>query len=150
MPCRAVPCSTVLYCTVLLSPQRDHFLYISRVTQIQSNGKDLNSPFWKDLEPSILPLHRAVSGMHFHSSEKLLIAAIDALVSLGANPGAVDRMGNSALHKAISVCTSRYDDIFIDAVDRFVLCTVLYCTVLYCTVLYSAAYCCSTYYCTIK
>jgi ankyrin repeat protein len=55
----------------------------------------------------VLPLHRAISGLHFHGSEKLLVATIEALVQLGVDVAAVDHAGNSALHKAIQVCTSK-------------------------------------------
>ena len=55
---------------------------------------------------SILPLHRAVSGLHFHGNEKLLISTIETLVQYGADVLESDDMGNTVLHKAILVCTS--------------------------------------------
>jgi hypothetical protein len=74
---------------------------------VRSKGEDLQSEFWYDLSRSILPLHRAISGLHFHGSEKLLVATIEVLVQLGAEVNAVDHAGNSALHKAILLCTSK-------------------------------------------
>ena len=74
---------------------------------VRSKGEDLRSEFWRELSRSVFPLHRAVSGLHFHGSEKLLVAAIETLAQLGADVNAVDHAGNSVLHKAIQVCTSK-------------------------------------------
>lgn len=74
---------------------------------VRSKGDDLRSEFWHDLAKSVLPLHRAISGLHFHGSEKLLIATLEVLVQLGADTHAVDHAGNGVLHKAIQVCTSK-------------------------------------------
>jgi hypothetical protein len=74
---------------------------------VRSKGDDLRSEFWSDLAKSVLPIHRAISGLHFHGSEKLLIATIEVLVQLGAEINAIDHAGNSVLHKAIQVCTSK-------------------------------------------
>jgi ankyrin repeat protein len=74
---------------------------------VRSKGEDLNSAFWKELARSVLPLHRAVSGLHFHGSERLLVATIEALTQLGADVNATDQAGNTVLHKAIQVCTSK-------------------------------------------
>ena len=74
---------------------------------VRSKGEDLTSDFWKDLAKSVLPLHRAVSGLHFHGSEKLLVSTIETLTQLGADVNATDHAGNSVLHKAIQVCTSK-------------------------------------------
>jgi hypothetical protein len=76
-------------------------------TVVRSKGDDLQSEFWKDLTRSILPLHRAISGLHFHGSEKLLIATIEVLLQLGADINAVDHAGNGVLHKSIQICTSK-------------------------------------------
>lgn len=76
-------------------------------TVVRSKGDDLRSEFWKDLCRSTLPLHRAVSGLHFHGSERLLVATIETLTQLGADVNATDNAGNSVLHKALSVCTSK-------------------------------------------
>lgn len=74
---------------------------------VRAKGDDLRSDYWRDLAKTILPLHRAVSGLHFHGSEKLLVSAIDTLAQLKADVNAVDHAGNSVLHKAIQVCTSK-------------------------------------------
>lgn len=74
---------------------------------VRAKGEDLTSEFWRDLSKSVLPLHRAVSGLHFHGSEKLLVSTIETLAQLGADVNATDHAGNSVLHKAIQVCTSK-------------------------------------------
>ena len=74
---------------------------------VRSKGDDLRSDFWREVARSVLPLHRAVSGLHFHGSEKLLVATIDTLSLLGSDVNATDHAGNSVLHKAIQVCTSK-------------------------------------------
>eukprot|EP01034_Spumella_vulgaris_P021576 gene21576-27614_t len=74
---------------------------------VRSKGEDLSAEFWKDLSKTVLPLHRAVSGLHFHGSEKLLVNTIETLSQLGADVNAADHAGNTVLHKAIQVCTSK-------------------------------------------
>jgi hypothetical protein len=75
-------------------------------TVVRSKGGDLKSEFWVDLIRSILPYHRAVSGLHFHGSDKLLVATIETLSQLSADINYHDSTGNNVLHKAIQVCTS--------------------------------------------
>ncbi len=72
-----------------------------------ADSEDLKSEFWSDLCRSTLPVHRAISGLHFHGSEDLLVATIETLAALGADFTAVDHTGNSVLHKAIHVCSSK-------------------------------------------
>ena len=60
---------------------------------IRSNGDDLRAPFWRDIAKSVLPLHRAVSGLHFHGNDRLLISTIEALSALGADVNATDHAG---------------------------------------------------------
>lgn len=76
-------------------------------TVVRSRGDNLRAPFWFDLCKSILPLHRAISGLHFHGSEKLLVSTIETLAILGAEVSATDHAGNTPLHKALLVCTSK-------------------------------------------
>lgn len=75
-------------------------------TIVRSRGDSLLSEYWRDLALSVLPLHRAISGLHFHGSDRMLINTIDTLVQLGAAIDAQDQAGNTVLHKAIQVCTS--------------------------------------------
>jgi hypothetical protein len=75
-------------------------------TIVRSKGDTLHSPFWAEIAKSILPLHRAISGLHFHGSEGLLVSTVDALIQLGCNVKSVDHAGNTAVHKALQVCTS--------------------------------------------
>ena len=70
---------------------------------VRSKGDDLTSEFWLGLAKSILPLHRAVSGLHFHGSEKLLVSTLETLTQLGAEVTLSDNAGNTVLHKAIQV-----------------------------------------------
>ncbi len=74
---------------------------------VRSKGEDLTAEFWRELTKPALPLHRAVSGLHFHGSEKLLVATLETLAQLGADVNATDHAGNTVLHKAIQVCTSK-------------------------------------------
>eukprot|EP01041_Mallomonas_annulata_P000281 gene281-505_t len=74
---------------------------------IRSRGGDLNSSYWQEMSSSILPLHRAVSGLHFHGSERQLVGTLEALIQLGANIHAADQAGNTVLHKALQICTSK-------------------------------------------
>lgn len=52
----------------------------------------------------LLPLHRAVSGFHFHGNQRLLLKTLAVLIERGADMAAVDHYGNTVLHKAIQVC----------------------------------------------
>ena len=101
------PSFPLIYSPILLFLTTSHFNMSFLYEQIKSKGTDFNSGFWKDLEPSILPLHRAVSGLHFHGSLKLLLGSLNTLIQLGADTNMTDKMGNTALHKAITMCTSR-------------------------------------------
>jgi len=75
---------------------------------VKSSGSgSLTSDFWRNITASVLPLHRAISGLHFHGSESLLVSTLDTLLQLGADIQELDHSGNSAIHKAIQVCTSK-------------------------------------------
>lgn len=69
-------------------------------------NEQLTSPYWKNVCRTLLPVHRAISGLHYHGSETRLVNALEALASCGANMSAVDNTGNSPVHKALQVCTS--------------------------------------------
>jgi hypothetical protein len=70
------------------------------------SGAGIQSIVDEPLLVNILPLHRAVSGFHFHGNHKILINTLSTLLEFGADINAVDLGGNSVLHKAIQVCTS--------------------------------------------
>lgn len=63
---------------------------------------------------SILPIHRAISGLNFHGNEKLLVSALDELFHLGVDMGLKDAAGNSCMHKAIQVCNSKQVVVVVD------------------------------------
>jgi hypothetical protein len=75
-------------------------------TIVRSKGDSLHSPYWIEVSKSILPLHRAIAGLHFHGNDSMLIATIECLAQLGCNVKATDHSGNTCVHKAIQVCTS--------------------------------------------
>lgn len=70
---------------------------------VHSKGDTLHSPYWLEVMKSILPLHRAISGLHFHGSDTRLISTLETLIQLGCNVKAVDHVGQTAVHKALQV-----------------------------------------------
>jgi ankyrin repeat protein/chromosome segregation ATPase len=74
---------------------------------VRSQGEDLRSSYWRGAVHSVQPLHRAISGLQYHGSESLLLGMLKALVKIGADVNATDRVGNTPLHKAVLVCTSK-------------------------------------------
>jgi len=52
---------------------------------------------------TFLPLHRAISGFHFHNNYHFVSEAIQLLVKHNSDTNARDQTGNTALHKAIQV-----------------------------------------------
>ncbi|GBG26450.1 Kinesin-like protein KIF3A [Hondaea fermentalgiana] len=56
-----------------------------------------------DFDDNFLPLHRTISGFHFHGSSERAIRALDLLVRKGAPVNARDVAGNTVLHKALQV-----------------------------------------------
>lgn len=83
-------------------------------TIIRSKGDDLTSDYWINnmglstnhlgqKTSLFLPLHRAISGLHFHGSGSLLVATLTCLHQLGAEMNLTDPAGNTVLHKAIQV-----------------------------------------------
>ena len=76
-------------------------------TVIRSRGSNLLSSYWRDASSSLLPLHRAVSGLHFHGNERQLIASLESLIQLGADVHLLDDDQNTVLQKALCVCTSK-------------------------------------------
>lgn len=74
---------------------------------VRVKGEDLVSDYWRDIARTILPIHRAISGLHLHGSEKLLLGTINCLHQLGIDVNLSDQVGDTALHRAIAVCTSK-------------------------------------------
>ena len=62
---------------------------------IHTHGPDLTSTYWTDVCRSLLPLHRAITGLHFHGSDDKLIQTLDTLVQLGADVHLKDRTGTN-------------------------------------------------------
>ena len=54
-------------------------------------------------DSDFLPLHRAVSGYHFHNNEENVVQCVKLLLQHGANAKAKDRAGNSVSQKATQV-----------------------------------------------
>ena len=74
---------------------------------VRGKAGDLRSSFWKELMPAVLPMHKAISGLHYHGSERLLISVLSVLIQLGADINATDPSGSTVLHRALSICTSK-------------------------------------------
>jgi ankyrin repeat protein len=66
---------------------------------VRSRGDSLHSEYWREICASILPLHRAIAGLHFHGNGTILVHTIETLIQLGANVNVQDSAGNSPLHK---------------------------------------------------
>lgn len=73
---------------------------------VKLKGEDLNSFYWRDIVKSILPMHRAVAGLHFHGNDSKLLKTLQVLYQLGTDINLTDAAGNTVLHKAIQICTS--------------------------------------------
>lgn len=95
---------------------------------IQSHGASLRSLYWKETmtnhnnsnnsniittKESIsshsvcLPLHSAITGLHIHGNETLLLSTLETLLQLEADVNQQDRVGDSIIHKSLQVCTSK-------------------------------------------
>ena len=74
---------------------------------VKGRGGDLRSSYWNELLPSVLPMHKAISGLHYHGSERLLISVLTVLIQLGADINATDNLGSTVLHRTLSICTSK-------------------------------------------
>jgi hypothetical protein len=66
---------------------------------VRSRGDSLQSEYWRDVCSSILPIHRAIAGLHFHGNGTILVHTIETLIQLGANVNLQDSAGNTTLHK---------------------------------------------------
>jgi len=58
------------------------------------------------LRSTLLPLHRAVSGFHFHGNKRLLMNTLGTLLNFGADVEQRDHYGNTITAKAIQTCTN--------------------------------------------
>lgn len=68
---------------------------------VRSRGDSLHSEYWREICVSILPLHRAIAGLHFHGNGTILVHTIETLIQLGANVNVQDSAGNTPLHKVL-------------------------------------------------
>ena len=59
------------------------------------------------LRGSLLPLHRAVSGFHFHGNLRLLLSTLRTLLDFRADPREVDHWGNTVTAKVLQTCAGR-------------------------------------------
>jgi hypothetical protein len=71
---------------------------------VRSRGDSLHSEYWREICASILPLHRAIAGLHFHGNGTILVHTIETLIQLGANVNVQDSAGNTPLHKVGPSC----------------------------------------------
>ena len=76
--------------------------------KVRARGEDLTSLYWRDVLPSILPLHRAISGLNYHGSDVVVKTVVETLHCLGCAIDETDRAGCTALHRALTTCHSRY------------------------------------------
>jgi hypothetical protein len=106
MPWEASPCITTSSSDQLIAAILDGDVQGIR-TVVRSKGDDLTSAYWKEFSSTLLPLHRAISGLHFHGKDSLVIASIETLIQVGADISICDNAGNSVIHKALTVCTSK-------------------------------------------
>ena len=80
---------------------------LSFTCKVRARGEDLTSLYWRDVLPSILPLHRAISGLNYHGSDVLVKTVVETLHCLGCAIDETDRAGCTALHRALTTCHSR-------------------------------------------
>lgn len=74
---------------------------------VRSRGLNLKAKYWTNVSVPIMPLHRAITGLHHHGSEQRVISTLSVLLQLGAEINYIDSSGNSVLHHVIKVCTSK-------------------------------------------
>jgi len=71
---------------------------------LEGLGQALSVGFFKsDFDVKFLPLHRMISGYHFHGSSACVVQGLQMLVEKGAPLQACDLAGNTVLHKALQV-----------------------------------------------
>ena len=81
--------------------------------------------------PGFLPLHKAISGFHFHGSKRLTARVLQVLVDHGADVNTQDESGGTALHKVLQVrillhvTTAHLPWRTMDTALRYVLCAKL-------------------------
>ena len=77
-------------------------------TVVKAKADSLTSQYWTDLTSTVLPLHRAVSGLHLHGSVPVVHSVVECLAELKCDFNGVDKRGCNPVHTAVTICALRY------------------------------------------